>query len=74
MCSSDLGVVALADRAQLVAAIGDRLDTDIAGAAALGWDSCLVLTGVTSRADLADGAFTPTYVEEDLRALVRDQA
>ena len=54
--------------------VGDRLDTDIAGAAALGWDSCLVLTGVTSRADLADGVPAPTYVEEDLRALIRDQA
>jgi HAD superfamily hydrolase (TIGR01457 family) len=26
--------------------VGDRLDTDIAGAAALGWDSLLVLTGI----------------------------
>ena len=35
--------------------IGDRLDTDIAGAAALGWDSLLVLTGITRREDL-DGS------------------
>ena len=27
--------------------IGDRLETDIAGAAGLGWDSLLVLTGIT---------------------------
>ena len=27
--------------------VGDRLDTDIAGAAALGWDSLLVLTGIS---------------------------
>ena len=33
--------------------IGDRLETDIAGAAGLGWDSLLVLTGITRREDLA---------------------
>ncbi len=49
--------------------IGDRLDTDIAGAQALGWDSLLVLTGIASRADLAGSAFTPTHVGEDLQAL-----
>ena len=49
--------------------IGDRLDTDVAGAAALGWDSLLVLTGITSRADLEGAAVTPTYVAEDLAIL-----
>ena len=34
--------------------IGDRLETDIEGAARLGWDSMLVLTGIASRADLED--------------------
>jgi 4-nitrophenyl phosphatase len=29
--------------------VGDRIETDIHGAAALGWDTALVLTGVTSR-------------------------
>src|SRR5207247_8437981 len=28
--------------------VGDRLDTDVAGAAGLGWDSLLVLTGVAT--------------------------
>jgi len=32
--------------------IGDRLDTDIAGAVRLGWTSLLVLTGVTGLAEL----------------------
>jgi HAD superfamily hydrolase (TIGR01457 family) len=50
--------------------IGDRLETDIEGAARLGWDSMLVLTGIASRADLGDAATTPTYVAEDLSALV----
>ena len=50
--------------------IGDRLETDIEGAARLGWDSMLVLTGIASRADLQDAAAAPTYVAEDLSALV----
>jgi glycerol-1-phosphatase len=49
--------------------VGDRLDTDIAGAARLGWDSLLVLTGITRREDLAASEVQPTYVGEDLRAL-----
>jgi HAD superfamily hydrolase (TIGR01457 family) len=53
--------------------IGDRLDTDIAGAVALGWDSLLVLTGVSSRADAEASTVRPTYVAQDLRALVEDQ-
>lgn len=54
--------------------VGDRLDTDVAGAQALGWDSMLVLTGVSSERDLVDARIRPTYVAEDLGALVRDQA
>ncbi len=50
--------------------IGDRLDTDIAGASALGWDSLLVLTGVSTRAELADSPVRPTFVAADLRALL----
>jgi len=49
--------------------IGDRLDTDIAGAMALGWDSLLVLTGVTVRADLGGSSAAPTYVGDDLSVL-----
>ena len=49
--------------------IGDRLDTDIAGAVGLGWDSLLVLTGVTVRADLEDTSVVPTHVGDDLSAL-----
>lgn len=52
-------------------AVGDRLDTDIAGAVATGMDSLLVLTGVDSAASLAAApvALRPTYLAEDLRAL-----
>jgi HAD superfamily hydrolase (TIGR01457 family) len=50
--------------------VGDRVDTDIAGAAALGWDTALVLTGVTAQeaAHTADPA--PTHLVESLAALV----
>jgi HAD superfamily hydrolase (TIGR01450 family) len=52
-------------------AIGDRLDTDIAGGVAAGMPSLLVLTGVSSleEAVLADPAQEPTYLAPDLRAL-----
>ncbi len=51
--------------------VGDRLDTDIAGAAGLGWDSALVLTGISTREEAAAGLIRPTYVLDDLRDLLR---
>jgi glycerol 3-phosphatase-2 len=50
--------------------IGDRLDTDIAGAHAAGWDSMLVLTGISTRADVRGATVAPTYVADDLGMLV----
>ncbi|HSK89752.1 MAG TPA: HAD-IIA family hydrolase [Euzebyales bacterium] len=50
--------------------IGDRLETDIAGAAALGWDTGLVLTGVTDADAAAHADPAPTYVAADLAHLV----
>ena len=52
--------------------LGDRLDTDIAGANALGWDSLLVLTGVSTEQDLAASPYRPTEVARDLRRLLED--
>jgi glycerol-1-phosphatase len=49
--------------------VGDRLDTDIAGADALGWDSLLVLTGISTREEAARSVTPPTYVVPDLRGL-----
>ncbi|MFC0068972.1 HAD-IIA family hydrolase [Umezawaea endophytica] len=52
--------------------VGDRLDTDIAGAVNAGMDSLLVLTGVSTEADAlalpADRR--PTYIAADLSVLL----
>lgn len=54
--------------------VGDSLATDVAGAAALGWDCALVLTGVTSADELAGAGPRPTYVLDDVTGLLRDDA
>jgi hypothetical protein len=53
--------------------VGDRLDTDIAGATNAGLPSLVVLTGVSQPRDLlsARAGERPTYVGADLRALTR---
>lgn len=55
--------------------VGDRLDTDIEGANASGIPSLLVLTGVTDWQDLigVEPRFRPTYLDLDLRGLLRAQ-
>jgi HAD superfamily hydrolase (TIGR01450 family) len=57
-----------------VLVVGDRLDTDIEGAHNAGMDSLLVLTGVSSRADLdaTPPGRRPTHVAEDLSGLFAD--
>jgi len=50
--------------------IGDRLDTDIAGAANAGLASVLVLTGVTTRQALAESDLQPDVVFAGLPELV----
>ena len=53
--------------------VGDRLDTDIAGAVNAGLDSMLVLSGSHSAEELLNAAprERPTFVGQDLRALLR---
>ena len=67
----DLSARVLGVTAEQTLAIGDRLDTDIAGANAAGMPSLLVLTGVHGLRDLALAAKAerPRYVAMDLRAL-----
>lgn len=50
--------------------VGDRLETDIHGAANAGWDSALVLTGISTRADADAATHRPTYVLDDLAGLL----
>jgi glycerol-1-phosphatase len=50
--------------------VGDRLDTDIEGAARLGWDSMLVLTGVSGRGDVERLGIVPTVIAEDVSGLL----
>jgi hypothetical protein len=52
--------------------VGDRLDTDIEGANAVGCASLLVLSGVTRARDLveAPASLRPTYLADDVRGLL----
>lgn len=52
-------------------AIGDRLDTDILGAVRAGMRSLLVLSGVSTRADVDAADIAPTWVMEDISAVTR---
>jgi HAD superfamily hydrolase (TIGR01457 family) len=54
--------------------IGDRLETDIAGALGLGWDCLLVLSGVTTADQASSAAIRPTYTAPDVSALLDDAA
>jgi len=53
-----------------VLVIGDRLDTDIAGAKAVGAKSLLVLSGVTSEHQLSQSDLKPSFVLPSLQELV----
>jgi HAD superfamily hydrolase (TIGR01450 family) len=51
--------------------VGDRLDSDLAGAAATGLDGAIVLTGVTSRAQAQAATDpAPVAIADDLHSLI----
>lgn len=53
-----------------VLVVGDRVDTDIAGATAAGMPAVLVLTGVTSRAEAERAPVAPAAIYSDLPDLL----
>ncbi len=59
----------LGTQADQTLAIGDRLETDILGAVRAGIRSILVLTGISSAADLPASEYQPTWVLPDIRAI-----
>src|SRR4051794_23615273 len=62
----------LRSKAERPIVVGDRLDTDIEGANAVGCPSLLVLSGVTTATDLlaADKKLRPTYLATDVSGLL----
>lgn len=52
-----------------VVMVGDRLSTDIAGAKAAGLRAVLVLSGISTRADVAGSPVKPDYIFDDINAL-----
>ncbi|HEX6506579.1 MAG TPA: TIGR01457 family HAD-type hydrolase [Chloroflexota bacterium] len=56
------------------AMLGDRLDTDIEGGRAAGLRTILVLTGVSTRDDLANSSVQPSLVVNNLEELMRSWA
>jgi len=50
--------------------VGDRAETDLTGAQALGWGTALVLTGVTRPAGLLDVPIVPDHLLADVAGLL----
>lgn len=67
-----LGAELLEREPRRILAVGDRLETDMAGAVSAGMDSALVLTGIhgVREAAMAGDEARPTYVLADLRGLL----
>jgi len=71
----DLAVERIGVERGRVVAVGDSLHTDIPAGQAAGIRSALILTGVSSREDIAAAPVEPTWVVEnyaELTALVLD--
>ena len=59
----------LGSTAENTIAIGDRLDTDILGAVNTGMRSLMVLTGASTREDIDELDYAPTWIMDDLQAV-----
>ena len=57
-----------------VVMIGDRLETDILGGRDAGLDTAFVLSGISTREEMDGLGIRPTWIAEDLAALVRGDA
>lgn len=66
----ELGAELLGSNAATTLMIGDRLDTDIAGACAAGMPAALVLTGVSTAAEAETSATPPTATFADMPTLL----
>jgi HAD superfamily hydrolase (TIGR01450 family) len=67
----DLALERLGVPADECLVVGDRLDTDLLLGQRAGMTTVLVLTGVSSRADVADSDVDPDYVLENLGGIER---
>jgi 4-nitrophenyl phosphatase len=54
-----------------VIAVGDRMNTDILGAVNAGIRSVLVLTGISTREEVASLDYAPTWIMEDIQELTQ---
>jgi 4-nitrophenyl phosphatase len=70
----DIAVEKMGAPREQTAMLGDRLDTDIAGAQRAGLASILVLTGIATRESLAQSAVRPDWVFDNLDALREEWA
>ena len=70
----DVALERLGLPAGVVLMIGDRLDTDIDGAKALGMMTALVLTGVSTRSEAEAASARPDWVGQGLPQLMSDWA
>jgi HAD superfamily hydrolase (TIGR01450 family) len=70
----DLAVDRLGSAPERTLAVGDRLDTDVAGARTAGLDSAWVLTGVDRPSAVLETDLTPTFVIASLADLLRPYA
>ncbi|HEU0164098.1 MAG TPA: HAD hydrolase-like protein, partial [Thermomicrobiales bacterium] len=66
------GIEQLGLTAGEVVMVGDRLDTDILAGHRVGMTTALVLTGISTREEIATAPAIPDYVFADLPAITQE--